>query len=123
MSMQERLLQLLRYPKVPTTYHIFQEGDSDLSQGGEAGIKGAKQSYGFVELLKLNKPDWIFVMLGVVFSVLIGCLFPVMAVPFSEVYRVGAMTFTIKHTLSILILLVIFSIHTLFSQRTALWPQ
>lgn len=80
---------------VTTSYyfhHILQEGDSDLSQGGEARIKGAKKSYGFVELLKINKPDWIFVLLGIVFSVLIGCLFPVMAVPFSEAYRVSTIT-------------------------------
>lgn len=89
----------------------LQEGDDDLAQRGETRIKGEKQSYGFLELLKLNKPDWIFVLLGVMFSVLIGCLFPVMAVPFGEVFRVGTMTFTIKHTLCIIILLVFFSIH------------
>ena len=39
------------------------------------------QSYpSFMELLKLNKPDWIFVFVGVIFSVLYGCMFPAMSV-------------------------------------------
>ena len=43
----------------------------------------------FVELLKLNRPDWLFVLVGVVCSALIGCLFPLIAIPFSEVLRVS----------------------------------
>ena len=41
------------------------------------------------ELLKLNKPDWLLVLIGVVCSAVIGCLFPLMAILFSEVLRVG----------------------------------
>lgn len=42
----------------------------------------------FVDLLKLNQPDWFFVLVGIVCSALIGCLFPLIAIPFSEVLRV-----------------------------------
>ena len=48
--------------------------------------KGTRTS--FVELLKLNRPDWLFVLVGISCSALIGCLFPLIAVPFSEVLRV-----------------------------------
>ena len=44
----------------------------------------------FIELVKLNQPDWLFVLVGVVCSALIGCLFPLIAVPFSEVVRVSS---------------------------------
>lgn len=43
----------------------------------------------FVELLKLNKPDWPFVLVGVIFSAIIGCLFPLQAVLFSDILRVS----------------------------------
>ena len=46
----------------------------------------------FVELVKLNQPDWLFVLVGVMCSALIGCLFPLIAVPFSEVVRVSSVT-------------------------------
>ena len=46
----------------------------------------------FVELVKLNQPDWLFILVGVVYSALIGCLFPLIAVPFSEVVRVSSVT-------------------------------
>lgn len=47
-----------------------------------------------VELIKLNQPDWLFILVGVVCSALIGCLFPLIAVPFSEVLRVSSERFT-----------------------------
>ena len=43
----------------------------------------------FLELLRLNKPDWPIVLLGVVASAVIGTLFPIMAPHFSEVLRVS----------------------------------
>ena len=43
----------------------------------------------FRELLKLNKPDWLFVLIGVICSAMIGCLFPLMAILFSDVLRVS----------------------------------
>ena len=43
----------------------------------------------FLDLLKLNIPDWYFVLLGIIFSAIIGCLFPLMAILFSEALRVG----------------------------------
>ena len=42
----------------------------------------------FTQLLKLNKPDWLFVLIGVVCSAVIGCLFPLMAILFSSVLGV-----------------------------------
>lgn len=44
----------------------------------------------FVRLLQLNKLDWPLVLVGIVFSGLTGCLFPVMAIPFSEALRVSS---------------------------------
>ena len=43
----------------------------------------------FSQLLKLNKPDWVLVLIGVLFSALIGCLFPIVSLLFSEVLRVS----------------------------------
>lgn len=43
----------------------------------------------FTQLLKLNKPDWLLVLIGVLCSAVIGCLFPLMAILFSEVLRVS----------------------------------
>lgn len=42
------------------------------------------------EFAKLNQPDWMFILVGVVCSALIGCLFPLISVPFSEVLRVNS---------------------------------
>lgn len=41
------------------------------------------------QLLKLNKPDWFLVVVGVFFSAVIGCLFPAISLLFSEVLRVS----------------------------------
>ena len=43
----------------------------------------------FLELLKLNQPDWYLVLIGVIASAIIGALFPVMSILFSEVLRVS----------------------------------
>lgn len=43
----------------------------------------------FMELIKLNKPDWPFVLIGVICSAVIGCLFPLMAILFSGVLAVS----------------------------------
>ena len=42
----------------------------------------------FLELLKLNIPDWYLVLIGIICSALFGCLFPLMSILFSEVLRV-----------------------------------
>ena len=47
------------------------------------------QKIPFTQLLKLNKPDWPLVVVGVLCSAVIGCLFPLMAILFSEVLRVS----------------------------------
>ncbi len=43
----------------------------------------------FRELLALNKPDWPLIVIGVIMSAIVGVLFPLMAVLFSEVLRVS----------------------------------
>ena len=58
------------------------EGQQKLE---EEGI----QKVSFKELIKLNFPDWHFVLVGIFFSAVIGALFPLMAILFSEVLRVG----------------------------------
>ena len=52
----------------------------------------------FKELLALNKPDWPFVVVGVIASAFIGIFFPAMAPLFSELLRVGH-TQTHAHTI------------------------
>ena len=47
------------------------------------------QEVPFKELIKLNLPDWHFVLTGIIFSAIIGALFPLMSILFSEVLRVG----------------------------------
>ena len=47
------------------------------------------QKVPFIQLLKLNKPDWPLVLIGVLCSAVIGCLFPLMAILFSDVLRVS----------------------------------
>ena len=46
----------------------------------------------FMQLLRLNKPDWLLVLIGVICSAIIGCLFPLMAILFSEVLAVSNST-------------------------------
>lgn len=43
----------------------------------------------FKELLKLNAPDWIFVLIGIIFSTANGTIFPLIAVPSSEILKVN----------------------------------
>lgn len=43
----------------------------------------------FLELLKLNKPDWYIVLVGVIGAAIMGCLFPLMSIIFSDVLRVS----------------------------------
>ena len=52
-------------------------GDEDLPQ------------ISFWELLKLNQKDWYLVLVGVVMSAILGCLFPILAILFSDVLRVS----------------------------------
>ncbi len=49
----------------------------------------AAREMSFLELLALNKPDWPLVVIGVIMSAIVGVLFPLMAVLFSEVLRVS----------------------------------
>lgn len=53
--------------------------------------KEEKEEYppvSFKELLKLNVPDWPFVLVGVLASGMIGAMFPLMAILFSDVLEV-----------------------------------
>ena len=43
----------------------------------------------FKELLRLNRPDWYLVLMGVICSAIIGCLFPLMAILFRDVLAVS----------------------------------
>ena len=43
----------------------------------------------FIKLLKLNLPDWPLVLTGVLMSAVIGALFPLMSILFSEMLRVS----------------------------------
>ena len=52
-----------------------------------------RRNVSFKELLKLNRPDWPLVLVGVILSSFIGCLFPLMAVLFGEVLRVSTYHF------------------------------
>ena len=40
------------------------------------------------ELIKYNAPDWIFILIGIVFSTVNGAIFPVIAVPSSQIVKV-----------------------------------
>lgn len=51
-------------------------------------VKERLQRVSFAQLLKLNKPDWYLVLIGVVFSAAMGCLFPLMATLFGDVLGV-----------------------------------
>ena len=47
------------------------------------------QEVSFKELIKLNLPDWHLVLAGIIGSAIIGALFPLISILFSEVLRVG----------------------------------
>ena len=51
----------------------------------------------FLELLKLNQPDWYIVLVGVIGSAVMGCLFPLMSLIFSDVLRVSLSSFIYLH--------------------------
>ena len=55
-------------------------------------VKDETKAHGIIEMLKLNKPDWLVILVGVIFSSLLGSLFPIMAVLLSEVFRVRTST-------------------------------
>ena len=42
----------------------------------------------FKDLLKLNAPDWPLVTTGIIMSAVVGCLFPLMSIFFSEMLEV-----------------------------------
>ena len=75
---------------------VFEEDDKAAKavEGGETekrrpSMKKEKPpSISYLQLLKLNKPDWFLVLVGVLFSAVIGCLFPLISLLFSEVLRV-----------------------------------
>ena len=46
------------------------------------------QNVSFLKVLHLNKPDWPFVLTGVIVSAFIGVVFPAMAPLFSEILNV-----------------------------------
>ena len=43
----------------------------------------------FFELIKLNIPDWYFVLIGILMSALNGCIIPLTSILFSEMLEVG----------------------------------
>lgn len=43
----------------------------------------------FWELLKLNKEDWHLLLIGIIMSALVGCIFPLVAIVFGEVFEVS----------------------------------
>ena len=54
----------------------------------------------FLQLLKLNRPDWHLLLVGIVSSVILGALYPILAVIFSEVLEVGPSSFTkLEHSI------------------------
>lgn len=58
--------------------------------GRTLNVRKEKQpEVSLLQLLKLNKPDWELVLIGVLFSALIGCLFPLISLLFSEVLKVN----------------------------------
>ena len=46
-------------------------------------------SISFMELLRLNKPDWHIVLIGVAASAVMGTIYPIFAPVFSEILRVS----------------------------------
>ena len=43
----------------------------------------------FWELLKLNKEDWYLLLIGITMSALVGSMFPLVSILFSETVRVS----------------------------------
>lgn len=43
----------------------------------------------FKDLLKLNQPDWLLVTVGIIVSGIVGALFPLMSIFFSEMLEVS----------------------------------
>ena len=67
---------------------------SSLQQGCYTVEDDEKQNVGFFELLALNKPDWPLVVIGVLMSAIIGTLYPLSAVLFSEILQVSVLRLT-----------------------------
>ena len=59
------------------------------------------QRVSFAQLLKLNKPDWYLVLIGIVFSAAMGCLFPLMATFFGDVLGVCTTLYQVSRKNSI----------------------
>ena len=71
---------------------------AEAPMGEEAGVIDVSQParlqrVSFAQLLKLNKPDWHLVLIGIVFSAAMGCLFPLMATFFGDVLGVCMMLY------------------------------
>lgn len=49
-----------------------------------------RERVSLAQLLKLNQPDWYIVLVGIVFSAAMGCMFPVLAIFLGDVLRVCA---------------------------------
>ena len=93
-------MKIIKFPDL--WYYIMIQSDDDQVEeiGGEPqdrdrgsvsdDSKRKVTRTSFMELLKLNRPDWLFVLVDVVCSAFIGCLFPLIAIPFSEVLRVSS---------------------------------
>ena len=66
----------------------------------------------FLELLKLNKPDWYLVLIGVIGSAILGVLFPMLAILFSNVLSVSELLVPISTYCSCFVLYYVSSICT-----------
>jgi hypothetical protein len=51
----------------------------------------------FIELIKLNMPDWFLVIPGIFFSALLGASFPMMAIIFSSFLGVSHIHIMVYH--------------------------
>ena len=71
--------------------------------GDESGLDKGKDDeeeelpdLSFLELLKLNIPDWHLLILGIIGSALVGALFPSLSIIFSEALDVSARSLGIE---------------------------
>ena len=74
-------------PKLYSHNGIVAEASGEevsVNDESQPAIKEKLQRVSFAQLLQLNKPDWFFILVGVISSAAIGCLFPVMATFFGD---------------------------------------
>jgi hypothetical protein len=67
---------------------ISQEEAGPLTDVSQPVTKERLQRVSLAQLLKLNQPDWYIVLVGIVFSTAMGCMFPVLAILLGDVLGV-----------------------------------